>query len=106
MLPISDGASNIINISLTKATITLFALFSDTENCDIPGCPATSDYDIPSATANEGFSDVPRSYEDLRMSSTDDKTAEDGNVLSDFPEWTVWILIIPSNSQFLLVTQK
>jgi len=75
--PSSEGEEGPAKVEITE---------SDTENCDIPRCPAISDYDIPSATANEGFSDVPRSYEDLRIGSADDKTAEDGNVLSDFPE--------------------
>ena len=62
-----------------------FHSFSDTGNYDIPRSSAASDYDIPRATANEGTYDVPRSYDDLRMSGTDDTLNQDGGIASDIP---------------------
>ena len=48
-------------------------IFSDTGNYDIPRSPAVSDYDIPRAISLERNYDVPRSSEDIRMSTADDE---------------------------------
>ncbi|PFX22845.1 Muscle, skeletal receptor tyrosine protein kinase [Stylophora pistillata] len=52
---------------------------SDTGNYDIPRNSASSDYDIPRAKTLESNYDVPRSNEDIRMSTADNDEEEEKN---------------------------
>ena len=66
-------------------------MISDTGNYDIPRNSASSDYDIPRAITLESNYDVPRSNEDIRMSTADNDEEEEKNeeAPSDVAVWFV-----------------